>query len=149
MERAARYQTRQGEQILRYLASLGGSHVTAGGIASYFEGTNPPIGRTTVYRHLERLVDAGRVRRYNLEGEESACYQYIEESGGCREHFHLKCEKCGVLIHLECGVLDDIAGHVRQEHRFEINPLKTVFYGICKDCSAKKPVKKRKTRDSY
>jgi Fur family ferric uptake transcriptional regulator len=75
-----------------------------------------------------------KVRRYNLEGE--ACYQYIDESGGCREHFHLKCEKCGTLIHLECAVLNDTADHVRREHRFEINPFKTVFYGICKNCAA-------------
>jgi Fur family ferric uptake transcriptional regulator len=135
MKRAARYRTRQGEEILRYLVSLRGSHVTAGNVAGYFEGAGPPIGRTTVYRHLERLVDAGKLRRYTLEGEKSACYQYIEESGECREHFHLKCEKCGTLIHLECNMLNDITGHVRKEHRFEINPLKTIFYGTCRKCS--------------
>jgi Fur family ferric uptake transcriptional regulator len=139
MGRASRYQTRQGAQILDYLASLKGEHVTAAAIAGRFEGGKPPIGKTTVYRHLEKLVEDGKVRRYFLEGD-SACYQY---TGGaeCREHFHLKCESCGELIHLNCDVLKDVTAHVMKDHRFAINPLKTVFYGTCGSClsKAKKP----------
>ncbi|MCL1815164.1 MAG: transcriptional repressor [Treponema sp.] len=138
MERASHYQTRQGELILDYLGSLGGSHVTAGNIAGHFERLKPPIGKTTVYRHLEKLAAAGKIRRYFLAGT-SACYQYIAGSGECKNHFHLKCETCGELFHLDCGLLEDVADHVRKKHRFAINSLKTVFYGTCKRClTAKK-----------
>jgi Fur family ferric uptake transcriptional regulator len=137
MERSSEYQTRQGTLILDYLASLGGEHVTAGSVAGHFENTKPPIGKTTVYRHLEKLVEASKLRRYFLEGGESACYQYIEGGSECREHFHLKCENCGELIHLDCDVLNDVAAHVQKDHRFKINPLKTVFYGTCGRCLSK------------
>ncbi|MDR1307502.1 MAG: transcriptional repressor [Treponema sp.] len=132
MGRASRYQTRQGAQILDYLSSLKGEHVTAAAIAGRFED----IGKTTVYRHLDKLVEAGMVRRYFLEGKDSACYQY---TGGeeCGERFHLKCESCGDLIHLNCDVLTDVADHVMKDHRFAINPLKTVFYGTCGSCLSK------------
>ncbi|MDR0599359.1 MAG: transcriptional repressor [Treponema sp.] len=134
MERSSSYQTRQGELILDYLASLGGDHITAAGIAGHFEGGNPPIGKTTVYRHLEKLVAAGKLRRYFLGEGDSACYQYIENPAGCGGHFHLKCETCGELFHLDCGVLGGIAVHVRKKHHFTLNPLKTVFYGTCGRC---------------
>ncbi|MDR2073158.1 MAG: transcriptional repressor [Spirochaetaceae bacterium] len=137
MERSSRYQTRQGGMILTYLASLGGSHITAAGIAGHFQTLKSPIGKTTVYRHLERLVESGKVRRYFLEDGESACYQYIPGNSRCEEHFHLKCENCGKLFHVNCDTLETVASHVRKKHRFTINPLKTVFYGTCSRCEGK------------
>jgi Fur family ferric uptake transcriptional regulator len=145
MERSSSYQTRQGGLILDYLASLGDKHVTAGAVAIHFEAGKPPIGKTTVYRHLEKLVEGGKLRRYFLEGGESACYQFINDDAKCREHFHLKCENCGELIHLDCDVLEDVATHVRKDHGFQINPLKTVFYGTCGRCSAKRKKSRKRT----
>ena len=147
MERSSRYQTRQGELILDYLASLSGDHVTAAGIAGHFERQKPSIGKTTVYRHLEKLTSEGQVRRYFLDGGNSACYQYVNSNGACKTHFHLKCESCGELFHLNCDLLDDVAGHVQKKHRFVINPLKTVFYGTCKQCFAGRGKKRKKNDD--
>ena len=134
MQRTSTYQTRQRGQILEYLKSLDGGHITAADIAGYFEGSNAPVGKTTVYRHLEKLTGEGRLRRYFLTGEKSACYQYIAGGGKCKTHFHLKCETCGKLFHLDCGLLEDAAGHIQKKHCFAINQLKTVFYGTCKHC---------------
>jgi Fur family ferric uptake transcriptional regulator len=134
-DRGNGYSTRQGRLLVDYLASLKGVHVTADDIAAYFrqEGRQP-IGLTTIYRHLERLVHAGTVRKYLPAGGESACYQYMDSDEACAEHFHLKCEQCGRLIHLRCDLLDKIREHIKKEHRFRINVLKTVFYGECGDC---------------
>jgi Fur family ferric uptake transcriptional regulator len=130
--RPAAYNTRQKERILAYLASLGDRHVTVNEIAGHFP--QGEIGRTTIYRHLEKLVNAGIVRRYIQEEGAGACYQYIRQSGPCREHFHLKCEKCGALLHLHCRMLDKTQRHILKKHRFKINVLKTVFYGCCENC---------------
>jgi Fur family ferric uptake transcriptional regulator len=143
MGRSSTYHTRQGDQILNYLASLKGKHVTAAAIAGCFEAGEPAIGKTTVYRHLDKLVETGQVRRYFLEGGGGACYQYTG-GAGCREHFHLKCENCGKLIHLSCDVLEDVANHVMKNHRFAINPLKTLFYGTCGNCLSKAKKRNRK-----
>ncbi|GHU13185.1 transcriptional repressor [Spirochaetia bacterium] len=131
--RSAHYQTRQGRRILDYMDSLGDRHVTVNQIVQYFRRQTPAIGQTTVYRHLEKLSADGMIRRYALE-EGSACYQFVRGAAACQEHFHLKCEKCGELIHLECDVLDEIQQHLLQTHHFQINALKTVFYGVCKNC---------------
>jgi Fur family ferric uptake transcriptional regulator len=132
-KRPGAYNTQQGKLILDYLASTGDSHVTVHQILRHFEDEGADIGQTTIYRHLEKLAEDGKVRKYVLSEGKSACYQYINQEA-CREHFHLKCEVCGGLIHLDCDFLNVIQRHVRENHDFEINMLKTVFYGKCEKC---------------
>jgi Fur family ferric uptake transcriptional regulator len=117
------------------MVSLGDRHVTAHQVVQHFESTAAVIGQTTVYRHLERMVAEGKLRQYMLS-EGSACYQYIGPDKACQEHFHLKCENCGTLIHLDCTLLDTMQGHLLHEHDFQINLLKTTLYGTCGACLA-------------
>ncbi|MDR2403099.1 MAG: transcriptional repressor [Spirochaetaceae bacterium] len=131
--RPASYSTRQQKLILDYLASLGDSHVTVFQLVRHFEQEAAGIGQTTIYRHLEKLAARGIIRKYVLNDGKSACYQYVGNDV-CREHFHLTCEQCGSLIHLDCELLDTIQGHLLREHGFQINKLKTVFYGTCGKC---------------
>jgi Fur family ferric uptake transcriptional regulator len=134
-KRPLQYRTRQGQIILDYMRTLGGGHVTASQLASRFAGEGGSgIGQTTVYRHLEKLLAQGRIRKYLLSDGESSCYQYVEGGEECREHFHLKCEVCGELIHADCELLEKIHRHLMAEHDFQINALKTVLYGTCKKC---------------
>ena len=133
--RPSSYNTKQGEAVLSYIASLQGKHVTVEQIAAHFEKEEINIGVTTIYRHLDKLVAGGEVRKYIIDGVAGACYQYAaDEPEPDRDHFHLKCESCGQLFHLQCDMLDELARHVAQEHDFQINPMKTVFYGKCEAC---------------
>ncbi|MEL7565084.1 MAG: transcriptional repressor [Dehalobacterium sp.] len=133
MKRSANYHTKQSEAILTYIASLNGEHVTVDQIMKHFDKMDFPIGLTTIYRHLDKLVESGKVRKYTLDGVSGACYQYIIDEDK-RMYFHLKCEDCGALFHLQCGVLDKIQQHVYEGHSFQINTIKTVFYGKCANC---------------
>ena len=42
---------------------------------------------------------------------------------------------CGKLIHMHCDELNEIKEHLFSHHGFNINSMRTVFYGVCKDCS--------------
>ena len=37
----------------------------------------------------------------------------------------------------KCCQLAQIAGHMMEHHHFAIDPLRTVFYGTCEDCTGK------------
>lgn len=126
---------------MKYLTDNKDSHVTVNQIADYLSSAGNHVGVTTIYRHLDRLVEQGLVRKYTVDGSTGACFQYEQNNDSCREHFHLKCEKCGCLIHLECSHLDRIYNHIYESHGFRINAFRTVFYGICKECAEKESKK--------
>ncbi len=129
------YKTKQSEIVLEYLKENSDSHLTANEIAMALSGKN--VGKTTVYRHLEKLCRDGAVRKYILEEGDSACYQYIGDNT-CHSHFHLKCLSCNKLLHLECDHLSEIETHINARHNFKVDSSRTVFYGICEECALAK-----------
>ncbi len=128
------YKTKQRDTILKYMTDHQDAHVTVNTISDYLSEQGTPVGTATIYRHLEKLVESGRVRKYTVDSGTGACFQYVSEDRLCHEHFHLKCEKCGKLIHLECSFMKELSEHILAGHGFEIDPRRTVFYGSCRDC---------------
>lgn len=127
------YKTKQGELITALLKQYSDKHLNADEIAALLRGQGYSVGKATVYRNLDKLTANGLVRRYMLEDGSPACYQYIG-SEECREHFHLKCLRCGGVIHLECDYLGDLSSHLIEHHGFELDTSKIVLYGICERC---------------
>lgn len=138
MKEQKTYKTRQRSQVLECLFRNRDKHMTADEILDNLKEKNTEIGKSTVYRALDKLTEEGKVRKYISDEGKSACYQYIDENGGCTEHFHLKCTKCGKLIHLKCDFLSDIEQHVFEEHKFTVDNTKTVLYGICEECNCER-----------
>jgi Fur family ferric uptake transcriptional regulator len=92
-----------------------------------------------VYRQLERLVDEGVINKYTIDKNSSACFEYIGQQGHGEGTvcFHCKCEKCGKVIHLQCEEIVELQEHMQREHHFLIDPIRTVYYGICEDCAGR------------
>lgn len=135
----AAYKTKQLELLMCYLEAHKSEHFTAEDVHAHFAQKEISMGTATIYRHLERLVADGTVTKYVIDEHSAACFEY---TGGCTDsdgdpHFHLKCEDCGSLIHLECEELCQIRAHLLAGHGFVLNPRRTVFYGKCAACAAK------------
>ncbi|MDE6034675.1 MAG: transcriptional repressor [Ruminococcus sp.] len=137
MKNDSGYKTRQKEKILDYLVSNSEKHTNVHEISGFLAEEGTPVSIATIYRQLDKLVEAGIVRRYNFDGKTGACYQYIDDHKDCHEHFHLKCIVCGKLIHLNCERLSGINHHIFEHHGFQVDPSQTVFYGKCSDCTEK------------
>lgn len=132
----SKYNTKQREKILNYLIERQESNITAEEIIKYFNSINEKIGKATVYRYLNNLVDENIIKKYIDEDKKCASYQYIDGKH-CDEHYHLKCEKCQKVIHLECEEFKNIQEHILQEHNFQIDGCRTVLYGLCDKCARK------------
>lgn len=133
MPRPKSYQTAQSRALLDFLKKRPGTHYGVEELTETLRSEGISVGRTTVYRHLQRLVETGDVRRTTAEGR-SACYSF-----GCcsAPHYHLHCKVCGRLIHADCAELDRLREHFLREHGFEIDPFGTTLMGRCADCIAK------------
>lgn len=89
----------------------------------------PGIGRATVFRTLETLVDAGVARRLELEGH---VYAYV----AClpAHHHHIACTRCGRVDEIDEAYVTPIAERLAQEMGFEIDDARLDFYGRCATC---------------
>ena len=131
------YNTKQSCEILNFLKDNAGSHFTSQEISDHFRSQGINIGQATIYRRLDRLTTDGLVNKYIIDEKSPACYEYIGTEHCCSHEkcYHMKCEKCGKLIHLNCEEIDGLFEHVSEEHGFILDPRRTVFYGICGDCN--------------
>lgn len=129
-----KYNTKQRELILDFLSSSRDKHIKADEIIEYLKNSDTPVGKSTVYRYLDALVEQNIIRKYTIEDGIGACYQFIENNKACSEHYHLKCSNCGELFHVSCEFMDEINEHIYKEHGFKVDSSKTVFYGICNKC---------------
>lgn len=135
----APYKTKQMAELLTFLKSVQGNHVTVKNICDYFETKGIAVGTTTVYRHLEKMVREGVVAKYVVDGTSSACFEYVGTQNETKKTtcYHCKCEVCGKLIHLQCDEVEGLRQHMKEHHSFEMDSLRTVFYGVCSECSNK------------
>lgn len=135
MAESSKYKTKQSQELLAYLRTTKGSHVTANDVTAHFVGQGKSIGVATVYRQLDRLVDTGLVHKYHMPQTNGAYFEYIDREQDCNPHcFHCKCQKCGALIHLKCQELEQVEAHLLQGHGFVLDAVHTVFYGTCDNC---------------
>ena len=123
------YNTKQRDEIVEFFSRHRGKCFSAKDIIRSGEIKS---GEATVYRTLSKLAENGVLKRFT-DGSSGACYQ-LAESSDCDKHFHLKCEKCGKLIHLSCDFMNGVCDHILSHHSFRVDNAKTTLLGLCEDC---------------
>ena len=129
-----KYNTKQKKALLDYLETARGRHVTVAEIRAHFEAQGCPIGTTTLYRQMDELVHEGVLRKYIVDENSAACYEYTGEEPSEEPIVHCKCEGCGKLLHIHCGQFASVQEHLSGGHGFAVNPRRTVLYGLCGKC---------------
>lgn len=137
MRRENGYRTKQRELILAYLQKNTARHLTVEDVTDALKQSGLAVGKTTVYRYMDKLADEGSVRKYFISNSKSACYEYIDSANTCRMHYHLTCTQCGALLHVDCGLMDQVAAHMDKDHGFLLDNTRTVLYGLCGVCRKK------------
>ena len=134
MQRPSSYITKHGEAILAYLKAEKETFVTAAQIAGHLQKVQGAISRPTVYRQLDKLIIAGKARKFSFGGSNVAHFQYIDPDDPGQDCCHMKCEDCNGVFDLKCDEVNHISQHILEAHTFQVNDSKTVFYGKCKTC---------------
>lgn len=135
MSTKGQYKTKQRDELRTFLESMPGKHITAGDVCEYFKRSGKNIGAATVYRQLEKMVDEGLVTKYNIDATSPACFEYMGAHLSEDACYHCKCQTCGKLIHMHCDELTELQNHILNHHGFSIDPMRTVFFGICRECA--------------
>ena len=137
---AGTYKTSGRERLISFLSAHPDTPYTVDELAARLHPDAPArSGKSSLYRQLSELVADGSVRcdrEDRASGDRRAAasvYRYVA-GNDCHSHVHLRCTACGKLVHLDCHLADDLLSHIRADHRFSIDPARSVLYGTCEEC---------------
>lgn len=136
MQRA--YRTKSRERILLFFKNHREKIVSAAEIHDFLQEKDNKVNLATIYRNLDKMTDDGILMKYKDSQEDKAVYQYVGDNEKCHEHLHMQCVKCGKVMHLECGFMNEITEHLMQHHRFGLECSKSILYGMCENCRDEK-----------
>jgi Fur family ferric uptake transcriptional regulator len=89
------------------------------------------VGLTTVYRHLQALVDAEQVDVLRTDDGESV----YRRCATARHHHHLVCRECGRSVEVEGPEVEAWASRTAAEHGFSAVTHTVEVFGACADCA--------------
>lgn len=123
------YRTEQRQLIEKMFEENADKFFSVEDIENYMKKHKQSVGQTTIYRALKRLEEKELVRTEVKDNKKY--YQYI--TSDCNGHFHLKCKKCGKVIHLECREFEEVTSHIYKHHKFKVDH-NMIIYGLCDTC---------------
>ncbi len=130
------YQTAGKKWLLNFLQKNANTAFTIEEITARLDGNDAP-GKSTVYRLLPQLVDAGLVKRFAKEHSRQFMYQAV----GCahhNDHLHLKCTDCGKILHLTHNDTHSLLNTILQNNDFAVDEAQTILFGRCAACHKEK-----------
>ncbi len=87
--------------------------------------------RSTIYRTLNLLVEAGLLRRVARTNDR----EVYEHDYGRQRHDHLICKKCGDMIEFPNEMISGVLEKVAEQHGFRMAGHRLEVDGVCAACS--------------
>ena len=131
MARCESYNTKQKDTILNVIKKQKQEFT----IKNLYKDLNGNVGLTTIYRLVDKLVKEEKLSKY-IGKDNITYYQYLKE---CDEenHFYLKCNKCGNMVHIDCDCILDLSNHIIKKHHFNPDKKHIIINGLCEKCVKK------------
>jgi len=105
-------------------------HFTAEQLYASVKKVEPLVGKVTVYRTLEQLVESGMVDELSIK-KGVASYEHVAGHG---HHDHLICLNCGRIDELSSERLEKLKKEEAEARKFEVVSHSLKIYGYCPDC---------------
>jgi Fur family ferric uptake transcriptional regulator len=134
--RPQRY-TEQQRELVRYIFSQH-NHFDADQLIDAVKHEGFQASRATVYRTLNKLVDAGMLRRLEVGSR-----TFYEHDYGYPQHEHLYCSECNQMIEFQHPAINAIIEEICQEQGFRSNGHSLIVRGICAACNRARVTKRR------
>jgi Fur family transcriptional regulator, ferric uptake regulator len=124
--------TQPRQVIARSLIRLGksGTAFSAEDLIRGLHRSNPRIGRATVYRSIEKLVQMKVIDRIDFADGT----HYFRLCGSESHHHHLACTKCHRVIDLDFCLDEEQLATIGRKESFSIEDHAITLFGLCKEC---------------
>ena len=125
-----KYNTKQKAIVLEELMKNQGKMYTVKELTTIFKNSDKKIGMTTIYRSLEELEQENKIKTIKENNQKT--FGYFKCS--VENHYHLKCDTCGQVIHINCSDITKVKNHIEKDHSFNINVENLFLKGTCNKC---------------
>ncbi len=121
--------TQQRESIARVLFEST-RHLSAEDIEERLRERGEHVGKATVYRTLNLLVEVGLATEHDFDEG----FKRYEANVGPARHDHLICTSCGDVEEFQHDGLEALQEELAEAHDFEPVSRQLKIYGLCSDC---------------
>lgn len=129
--------TGQQRDMVRYIFSKH-NHFDAEQLIDEMKREGFTVSRATIYRTLNKLVDAGLLRRLDIGAR-----THFEHDYGYPQHDHLYCQSCKKMIEFQHPNMETLLREVCQPDGFQYQGHSFVVRGICAECNRARMTKRR------
>ena len=116
------------ERAVYEIVTVSHEHLSAGEVYKRLKSRMPRMAQATVYNNLNKLTEAGLIRKISIEG-------MPDRYDAVYKHDHLVCNRCGKLTDIS---LDDISSSLKDQIGQEFLFYDLKVYYVCPDCRAKR-----------
>ena len=106
-------------------------HLSIDEIYSAIKEDYSSISKTTVYRNVRQLAEAGTIMQIML-GDGIERYDL-----NTHDHYHFICRACDTIYDVEFDGLLDFSQNLGKDYGFTMEQINLSFNGICNSCSLK------------
>jgi Fur family ferric uptake transcriptional regulator len=106
-------------------------HFAAADLVEAAQVRDLDVGRATIFRTLDVMLELGLVERLDLPSGEHA-YVACESS----HHHHVVCSSCGRSEDVDDGGLRPIVRDIARRTGWRVDAHRLELFGLCPDCQA-------------
>ncbi len=106
-----------------------GAHLTADEIIAHAQERMPGLDKSTVYRTLDLLEEAGCVFKSRIG--DTFIYHHAEEG----HHHHLVCRECGTTVECAEDLFAPLEQSLARDYGFHVDLHHVVMNGLCEACA--------------
>lgn len=117
----------QRERIFRAVSERC-DHPTANMVYEQLKLEMPRLSLGTVYRNLNQLADAGRLKKIPL-ADGSCRFDKTREA-----HSHIVCDECGAVSDVHLPSFETLEQTIVSETGYELRSYDVVLRGVCEAC---------------
>ena len=103
-------------------------HVTANEVYDFIKEAYPTIGKGTVYRNLDILVEEGALRKVEVPDGPNRFDLTL------KNHYHVRCVNCGEISDVDMDEILGLLEKIHDTHGIEFLDYDISFKGICSKC---------------
>lgn len=106
-------------------------HVTANEVYEFVKESYPTIGKGTVYRNLDILVEEGDLRKVEVPDGPNRFDPTL------KNHYHVRCVNCGEISDVDMDEIPGLLEKIHDTHGTDFLGYDILFKGICPKCQKK------------